>query len=182
MELFEHKFKESMNSNVPLLNRITHFIIRRKGKQMRPMFVFLVAKMVSNGDFTEKKIYFYYFEDDIIDFPDEEWILTAAHCVDDATSFEVVLGAHNIRDESEENQVRIISTEYIQNEDYDPFNIIDDTALIRLPEKIEFTGLYLLRHFELSFRSCCLTERSQLQTPNRYETVRSKCFMSFLES
>ncbi len=54
MERFEQKFKESMNSNVPLLNRITHFIIRRKGKQMRPMFVFLVAKMVSNGDFSER--------------------------------------------------------------------------------------------------------------------------------
>ncbi len=54
MERFEQKFKESMNSNVPLLNRITHFIIRRKGKQMRPMFVFLVAKMVSNGNFTER--------------------------------------------------------------------------------------------------------------------------------
>lgn len=54
MELFEQKFKESMSSNVPLLNRITHFIIRRKGKQMRPMFVFLVAKMVSNGNFVEK--------------------------------------------------------------------------------------------------------------------------------
>ena len=49
MELFEEKFNESMISNVPLLNRITHFIVRRKGKQMRPMFVFLVAKMVSNG-------------------------------------------------------------------------------------------------------------------------------------
>ena len=54
MERFEQKFKESMISKVPLLNRITHFIIRRKGKQMRPMFVFLVAKMVSNGDFREK--------------------------------------------------------------------------------------------------------------------------------
>lgn len=54
MELFEEKFKESMISNVPLLNRITHFIIQRKGKQMRPMFVFLVAKMVSNGNFKEK--------------------------------------------------------------------------------------------------------------------------------
>ena len=54
MELFEEKFKESMVSNVPLLNRITHYIIRRKGKQMRPMFVFLVAKMVSNGDFNER--------------------------------------------------------------------------------------------------------------------------------
>ena len=54
MELFEVKFKESMNSHVPLINRITHFIVQRKGKQMRPMFVFLVAKMVSNGDFTER--------------------------------------------------------------------------------------------------------------------------------
>ncbi len=54
MELFEVKFKESMISNVSLLNRITHYIVRRKGKQMRPMFVFLVAKMVSDGDFKDK--------------------------------------------------------------------------------------------------------------------------------
>jgi octaprenyl-diphosphate synthase len=37
-----------------MLNRITHYIVRRKGKQMRPMFVFLVAKMVSNGQFKER--------------------------------------------------------------------------------------------------------------------------------
>ena len=54
MEFFEVKFKASMISNVPLLNRITHYIVRRKGKQMRPMFVFLVAKMVSNGNFKER--------------------------------------------------------------------------------------------------------------------------------
>lgn len=54
MELFEEKFTESMISNVPLLNRITHFIVRRKGKQMRPMFVFLVAKMVSKGRVEER--------------------------------------------------------------------------------------------------------------------------------
>ncbi|MCF6214035.1 MAG: polyprenyl synthetase family protein [Flavobacteriaceae bacterium] len=54
MEIFERKFLESMASKVPLLNRITHFIVRRKGKQMRPMFVFLVAKMVSKGNFTER--------------------------------------------------------------------------------------------------------------------------------
>ncbi len=54
MEFFEIKFKASMISNVSLLNRITHYIVRRKGKQMRPMFVFLVAKMVSGGDFKEK--------------------------------------------------------------------------------------------------------------------------------
>ncbi len=54
MELFESKFKEAMISNVPLLNRITQYIVRRKGKQMRPMFVFLVAKMVSDGNFKER--------------------------------------------------------------------------------------------------------------------------------
>ena len=54
MEFFEVKFKASMVSKVSLLNRITHYIVRRKGKQMRPMFVFLVAKMVSNGGFREK--------------------------------------------------------------------------------------------------------------------------------
>jgi octaprenyl-diphosphate synthase len=54
MELFEEKFKEAMLSKVPLLNRITYYIIKRKGKQMRPMFVFLVAKMVSQGKFTDK--------------------------------------------------------------------------------------------------------------------------------
>ena len=47
MRLFESKFKQSMSSSVPLLDRITHYIIRRKGKQMRPMFVFLSAKVLS---------------------------------------------------------------------------------------------------------------------------------------
>lgn len=54
MEHFEKKFKDSMLSKVPLLNRITYYIVRRKGKQMRPMFVFLVAKMVSEGGFDER--------------------------------------------------------------------------------------------------------------------------------
>lgn len=54
MELFEKKFFESMSSKVALLNRITHYIVNRKGKQMRPMFVFLVAKMVSEGQVNER--------------------------------------------------------------------------------------------------------------------------------
>jgi octaprenyl-diphosphate synthase len=54
MELFESKFREAMITKVPLLNRITHYIVRRKGKQMRPMFVFLIAKMVSDGKFDER--------------------------------------------------------------------------------------------------------------------------------
>jgi octaprenyl-diphosphate synthase len=54
MELFEKKFRLSMSSKVALLNRITHYIVNRKGKQMRPMFVFLSAKMVSNGELSER--------------------------------------------------------------------------------------------------------------------------------
>ncbi|WP_406682758.1 polyprenyl synthetase family protein [Seonamhaeicola sp. MEBiC1930] len=54
MDLFEQKFQLSMSSKVALLNRITHYIVNRKGKQMRPMFVFLVAKMVSNGEVRER--------------------------------------------------------------------------------------------------------------------------------
>ena len=45
MELFEKKFAQMMSSEVPLLNRITYFIVKRKGKQIRPMLVFLIAKM-----------------------------------------------------------------------------------------------------------------------------------------
>ena len=42
---FEEHFRDSMKSPVPLLNTITRYIIKRKGKQMRPMFVFLAAKV-----------------------------------------------------------------------------------------------------------------------------------------
>ena len=54
MERFEQKFSDSMSSKVALLNRITHFIVNRKGKQMRPMFVFLTAKLLGNGTVTER--------------------------------------------------------------------------------------------------------------------------------
>jgi len=45
MRLFETKFKESLRSKVPLLDKVLHYIVKRKGKQMRPMFVFLTNKM-----------------------------------------------------------------------------------------------------------------------------------------
>lgn len=45
MQLFEQKFKTFMASSVPLLDKITHYIVKRKGKQLRPMFVFLSARV-----------------------------------------------------------------------------------------------------------------------------------------
>jgi len=43
MDAFEQKFRASMETRVMLLDKIMHYIVKRKGKQMRPMFVFLSA-------------------------------------------------------------------------------------------------------------------------------------------
>jgi octaprenyl-diphosphate synthase len=51
LTIFEGKFRESVRSNVPLLDRIMSFIVKRKGKQLRPMFVLLSAKLC--GDINE---------------------------------------------------------------------------------------------------------------------------------
>lgn len=51
LESFENHFHEAMRGNIKLLNIITNYIFRHKGKQMRPMFVFLMAKL--NGNITE---------------------------------------------------------------------------------------------------------------------------------
>ncbi|CAN5656767.1 polyprenyl synthetase family protein [soil metagenome] len=45
LALFERKFKDAVKSQAPLLDRITHYIINRKGKQLRPRFVLLSAKL-----------------------------------------------------------------------------------------------------------------------------------------
>ena len=52
MKLFEEKFYASMQSNVALLDKVTRFIVTTKGKQMRPMFVFLCAKLI--GEVNDK--------------------------------------------------------------------------------------------------------------------------------
>lgn len=48
---FEKWFKESMKSSVPLLDKIMHYIIKRKGKQLRPMFVFLSARLFKEPNY-----------------------------------------------------------------------------------------------------------------------------------
>lgn len=45
MKEFELQFRQSMKSKTVLLDKIMHYIVKRKGKQMRPMFVFLSAKV-----------------------------------------------------------------------------------------------------------------------------------------
>ncbi|MFN2438796.1 MAG: polyprenyl synthetase family protein [Chitinophagaceae bacterium] len=51
LQIFESKFKEAVRSNVSMLDRIMRYIVKRKGKQLRPMFVFLSAKLF--GDVNE---------------------------------------------------------------------------------------------------------------------------------
>lgn len=52
LSIFEQKFRNNIAGKVPLVDRIMRFIIKRKGKQMRPMFVFLSAKIA--GHVTEQ--------------------------------------------------------------------------------------------------------------------------------
>lgn len=47
LSIFENKFSNAVKSNTPLLDKIMKYIIKRKGKQLRPMFVFLSAKLHS---------------------------------------------------------------------------------------------------------------------------------------
>jgi octaprenyl-diphosphate synthase len=51
LKSFEGYFKEAIKSDIPLLQIIVNYILRKKGKQMRPMFVFLAAKIC--GEFNE---------------------------------------------------------------------------------------------------------------------------------
>lgn len=45
LDVFEQKFRAALKTDVPLLNNVIHYIVKRKGKQMRPMFVFLSANL-----------------------------------------------------------------------------------------------------------------------------------------
>ena len=70
----------------------------------------------------------------------DEWVMTAGHCADGASSVELMLGAHNVREDAEEGRMEITSTEIFKHESYNPFLIHNDIALIHLPQPIEFNG------------------------------------------
>lgn len=50
LQAFEKKFKQSMKSNVALLDRVTSYIVQRKGKQVRPIIVFLSANLAGKTE------------------------------------------------------------------------------------------------------------------------------------
>ena len=45
LKTFEDRFKEAAKSRAPLLDRIMRYVVKRKGKQLRPMFVLLSARL-----------------------------------------------------------------------------------------------------------------------------------------
>lgn len=67
------------------------------------------------------------------------YLLTAGHCVDGASGGTAILGAHNIRDSSEDNlKIKFDKSAIKQHEWYNPLLIRNDLAIIKLPEPIEF--------------------------------------------
>jgi len=68
----------------------------------------------------------------------DEFVLTAAHCAEDATRFDVMAGAHNVRASSEPERVEISSYNGWTHPNWDSNDLSNDLALIRLPQKITF--------------------------------------------
>ena len=70
-----------------------------------------------------------------------EWVLTAAHCVDgNALEVKVMLGAHNIKAESEEGRVSLNTMMFFTHPAYNPSLLQNDIALIHLINPVQFTN------------------------------------------
>jgi secreted trypsin-like serine protease len=71
----------------------------------------------------------------------DEYILTAAHCADGFSSFEVVIGAHEVRNPSEEGHLETTTRKAFVHPDWDSFNLANDMAILKV-DKITFNGKY----------------------------------------
>merc|ERR1711963_1303254 len=66
----------------------------------------------------------------------ENYVLTAAHCVDGASYYDIMAGAHNVRESSEPNRVEITSFNGWYHPQWDPNTLSNDIALIELPSPV----------------------------------------------
>merc|ERR1712088_54732 len=82
----------------------------------------------------------------------DEWVLTAAHCAKDATEMLVMLGAHNVREASEEGRLEITTTDFFTHPGWSQISIHNDLALVHLPEPVNFTDI---------IRPVCLPHHSE---------------------
>merc|ERR1712168_762287 len=69
----------------------------------------------------------------------DEWVMTAAHCADGASYFDIMAGAHNVRASSEPHRIEITSFEGQTHPEWDSSSLYADIALVRLPEKVAFS-------------------------------------------
>lgn len=70
----------------------------------------------------------------------DEWVLTAAHCAKDASEMKVMLGAHNVREATEEGRLEPVTRDFFTHEKYSTITLHNDLALVHLPEPVTFTN------------------------------------------
>merc|ERR1712066_289372 len=68
----------------------------------------------------------------------DEWVMTAAHCADGASYFDIMAGAHNVRAGSEPHRIEITSYNGWTHPEWDHSTLANDLALIELPSPIDF--------------------------------------------
>jgi len=94
----------------------------------------------------------------------DEWVLTAAHCAKDASEMRIMLGAHEIKEESEEGRIEVITRDFFTHENYNTINLHNDLALVHLPEPVTFTD---------TIRPVCLPTWSDWETIWAEELVQA---------
>jgi len=92
----------------------------------------------------------------------DEWVLTAAHCASGASSMRVMLGAHNVREASEEGRLELTTTDFFTHPQWSQINLHNDLALVHLPQAVNFTDL---------IRPICLPGHSEAGTPWAHEAT-----------
>merc|ERR1719348_2284175 len=85
----------------------------------------------------------------------DEWVLTAAHCAHGAKEMRVMLGAHNVREATEEGRIELTTTDFFTHPEYNTFNVHNDLALVHLPYALNFTE---------NIRPVCLPSHSEAGT------------------
>lgn len=94
----------------------------------------------------------------------DEWVLTAAHCAKDASEMRVMLGAHNVREATEEGRIELVTRDFFTHERYNQIVLHNDLALVHLPEKVNFTDI---------IRPVCLPSYSESSTTWAHEDCQA---------